>query len=181
MKAKEVVAKARTAELARRNEDKWGKTLWQAGWTALPSTILTHQARLGIDPLDLNILLQIAKHWWENRNLPHPSKRRIAESIGVDPRTVQRRVTAMEKAGLIERIKRSNRAGGQGANSYSFEGLKRKASAFAKQELEARERSRSEERTRRTPRRMQRAPGLQVVRLSTAAASPRKGGRHAGA
>ncbi len=37
-----------------------------AGWTAIPSIILDKQHALGLDPIDVNILLQLAKHWWFN-------------------------------------------------------------------------------------------------------------------
>ena len=57
-----------------RNERKWGRQLMKAGWVAFPTTILEKQRALGLDALDINIILQIAKHWWETENPPFPSK-----------------------------------------------------------------------------------------------------------
>ncbi len=44
----------------------------------LPSIILEKQHALGLDAIDVNILLQLARHWWYRDNPPHPSKASIA-------------------------------------------------------------------------------------------------------
>jgi hypothetical protein len=71
------MAKATSDPKAEQNlrtiEERWTKALTDAGWTAIPQVFLTHQRRLGLDPLDLNILLQLAKHWWDPGNPPFPS------------------------------------------------------------------------------------------------------------
>ena len=67
-------------------EHRWGKSLIDAGWVALPSVFLQRQQALGLEPLDVNILLQLADHWWERDNLPFPSKKTLADRIGVKPR-----------------------------------------------------------------------------------------------
>lgn len=43
------------------NERKWTKTLMDAGWTVIPSVILDRQQALGLEPMDVNILLHLAK------------------------------------------------------------------------------------------------------------------------
>ena len=94
----------------RANEDKWTPALMAAaGWTALPSLILDKQPALGIDALDLNILLQLAKYWWKKDDLPYPSKETLGELIGVTPTTIRRRIKRMEAEGLIQRIVRHER------------------------------------------------------------------------
>jgi hypothetical protein len=72
----------------RTNEEKWTKTLMGVGWTALPSIILDKQHALGIEALDLNILLQLAKYWWKRDDLPYPSKETLAQTICVNPSTI---------------------------------------------------------------------------------------------
>ena len=62
----------------RSDEAKWSKKLMDAGWTVIPSVILERQTALGIDAIDVNILLHLARHWWYSDNLPHPSKATIA-------------------------------------------------------------------------------------------------------
>src|SRR5262245_11325892 len=85
------------------NEEKWTPELWRGGWTAIPSVIFEYQTRLGLDPLDINIILHLVSHWWKKDNKPYPFKVTIANRIGVDPRTVQRRIAAMERAKFIRR------------------------------------------------------------------------------
>lgn len=79
------------------NEKKWTPTLMKAGWTVLPNVLFERQQALGLDPLDINILLHIASYWWSEGSKPHPSKTTIAKAIGIEPRSVQRRIAALEK------------------------------------------------------------------------------------
>jgi DNA-binding transcriptional regulator YhcF (GntR family) len=136
-------------------ERKWGKLAIQAGWLGFPSVFLQRQRALRLDPLDLNILLQIADHWWEQENLPYPSKKTIAKRIGVDPRTVQRRIAQMENDGLIRRNPRRHSSGGSKTNTYSFDGLIREAEPYAKEilnERAIRKRERSDRDIRKRPK-----------------------------
>jgi predicted transcriptional regulator len=131
--------KADQQKSLRANEDKWTPALMAAaGWTALPSLILDKQPALGIDALDLNILLQLAKYWWKKDDLPFPSKETLGELIGVTPTTIRRRIKRMEAEGLIQRIERHDTKGGQQSNFYSFDGLIAKMLPHAKATLELR-------------------------------------------
>jgi hypothetical protein len=66
------VAKEEAKKQFSENEKKWTRTLMQAGFTVLPSVILERQQALGLDPIDVNILLHLARYWWyaENRSSP---------------------------------------------------------------------------------------------------------------
>ena len=75
----------------------------KAGWTLLPNVIFERQQALGLDPMDVNILLHLASYWWTEESKPFPSKTTIAKAIGVDPRSVQRRIARLEKGYLIRR------------------------------------------------------------------------------
>ena len=131
-------------------EHRWGKSLIDAGWVGFPSVFLQRQQALGLDPFDVNILLQLADHWWERDNLPFPSKKTLADRIGVKPRTIQRHVARMETAGFIKRIERRHRNGGNKTNRYSFDGLIKEAERFAQEALKEREKRRSEKSERDT-------------------------------
>jgi len=120
-------------EFLRENEKKWTPELMEAGRTVIPSAIIEHQHALGLKPVDLSIIAQLAKHWWYADRLPYPSKKSIGASIGVDPRTVQRRIAAMEKAGLLKRVQRRTLYGDSDTNVYSFEGLIAKARPYAEE------------------------------------------------
>ena len=124
------------------NEAKWSKPLWRAGWIGFPSVFVERQRALGLDPLDLNILLHLADYWWTRDRKPFPSKKTIADAMGVHPRTVQRRIASMEKEGLIRREQR--RTYGQGSrgsdtNIYHLDDLIKEATPYAEEKIEQRE------------------------------------------
>jgi len=137
----------------RHNEKKWTKPLMEAGWTVLPSVILDRQKALGLDAVDINILLHLAKHWWYSENPPHPSKQSIADCMGIDKSTVRRRIARMEQDGLITRQTRFDPKYGQQTNCYHFIGLIKAATPLAEEAIEAREKQKAETAMRRTRKR----------------------------
>jgi DNA-binding MarR family transcriptional regulator len=137
----------------RRNEEKWTPLLMDAGWTAVPSVILERQQALGLDPLDLNILLQLARHWWFAENPPHPSKKAIAECVGVHVSTVRRRIAKLEAHRLLQRNARFGKYGRQQTNSFDFRGLIVAATPYAQEALNERSKRKQEDSERRIRRR----------------------------
>ena len=89
------ITKHEQTQRVRRNEAKWSSELMDAGWTVVPSIILEKQDALGLDPIDINILLQLARYWWFADKPPCPSKATIARCLGVSPSTVRRHIAAM--------------------------------------------------------------------------------------
>lgn len=134
------VAEAPAAKEVRVNEKKWTKALMDAGWTAIPSVIIERQKVLGLDPIDINIILHLASYWWTRDNKPRPSKKTIAEAMEVTPRTVQRRIAELEKIGYIKREERRVRGVGSRPNVYHLEGLITAAEPYAKEKTEDRQR-----------------------------------------
>jgi len=124
------------ATVDRKIEKRWGHDLTAAGWTAIPNVIIQRQKALGLTPLDVNILLQLLAYWWEPKNLPHMSKKTIAAAIDVHPRTIQKRIAAMEKAKFISSIERKSVLNGSNSNMYDFSGLIAAANPFAIEELQ---------------------------------------------
>jgi hypothetical protein len=147
------LTKKEVQERFSQNEKKWSPTLMKAGWTVIPSVILERQQALGLDALDINILLHLAKYWWYSDNPPRPSKQAIAECIGVDKSTIRRRIASMEKGGLISRQPRFDKKYGQQPNSYLFDGLIKSAQPFAEESIEARGQQKVEAAKRRTRKR----------------------------
>lgn len=94
--------------------------------------------------------MQLADHWWERDNLPFPSKKTLADRIGVKPGTIQRHIARMETAGFIQRIERHHSHGGNKTNRYSFDGLIKEAERFAQELLKAREKRKLEKSERDT-------------------------------
>ena len=138
--------------------DKWGKDLLETGWTGLPNVLIEKQHALGLDVIDLGIILHLVKHWWSAAEPPFPSKRRIAQAMGISERTVQRHIAAMEGKGYVAREQR--RLGGGRPNRYHLDGLVAELKPFAEeanQEKQERIRSRAA-RLRRTK------PLLQMIK-----------------
>lgn len=142
------------AKKAKQIEKRWTKPLADVGWTAIPNIILEKQSVLGLKPTDVNVTLQILKHWWEAGSHPYPSVGTIAKAIGVQPRTVQRSVERMEALGLLQREARYYSQGGQKSNGYNFQGLIDKSTPFAEEALKQRadkQKAEQARRRRRTP------------------------------
>lgn len=151
--------KAKQEELTRL-EEKWSPKLMEAGWTVIPSIILEKQHALELRPVDVNVLMQLLKHWWFSDKPPRPSKRTIAESMNVSESTVQRSLARMEKNGLIMREKRIDRRYGQQPNYYHFDGLIKKSKPFAEEALEERKKRKKDD----SNRRIRRSPKLRKVK-----------------
>jgi len=113
---------------------RWGAEAIEAGWTALPSILLEKQAALQLDATDINIILHIAKHWWEADRHAHPSKRSIAKAMQVSARHIQKRIKALEEAKFVKRIPRWNEKGSL-TSEYDLSGLVKAVEGFAKEAL----------------------------------------------
>src|SRR5262245_36026596 len=132
-------AKKTATEALRRNEEKWTKPLMEAGWNALPSVIIERQKALGLDAIDMNIVVHLSNYWWFADNLPQPAVATIADAIGVKPRTVQKRIARLDALGFLKRTLRRKPNKGNDTNLYGFEGLIRQATPFALEKIAARE------------------------------------------
>ena len=101
------------------------------GHTIIPTILFWGQAKLGLTPDKLNVLLQVISHWWYAGNDPHPSKDRIAERMNKHPRTVQDYLTRLETKGFIRRVERFRPNKGQDSNGYDLSGLVSKLQLIA--------------------------------------------------
>jgi predicted transcriptional regulator len=136
MDAKKAAKSAVSADKLKVNEKKWTKQLMDAGWTALPSVIIERQRALGLDVIDLNIIVHLSSYWWTADNKPRPAKTTIAAALNVTPRTVQRHIARLEKAGFIRREERRRSDQSSYPNIYHFDGLIKAATPYAKEKLE---------------------------------------------
>ena len=99
---------------------KWGKATMGLGYTVIPSALLRGQARLGIGPNELAVLLHLLDHWWRPEDMPWPSKKTIAERLSISTKTVQRAMVALESAKLLRRNERYHKTGGRTSNEYDL-------------------------------------------------------------
>ena len=142
----------------RANEAKWTRPLINAGFMIMPDVFLEHQQDFKLDAIDMNIIFHLARYWWSANNLPHPSKKTIAERMGIDASTVRRRIARMEKAGLIKRNARFGSDQRREANDYDFRGLINKAKPFATQMIEKRNKKRQARIAKLTRKRFTKTP-----------------------
>lgn len=105
------------------SEEKWGKSVMDLGFCIVPSLLLRAQARLGLNPTQLAVLLHLADYWWDVSRKPFPSKQRLADRLKLGPRQVQRYIAELEKAKLVQRIERRAPHKGKISNEYDLTGL----------------------------------------------------------
>src|SRR5439155_26865166 len=91
-----------------------------------------------------------------------PSKVTIAKAIGIDPRSVQRRIAALERAKLIRREERRISRDGSKPNIYHLDGLIEAAKPYALEKIEE-QKAKAAERAARAARKGK--PKLKVVKI----------------
>jgi predicted transcriptional regulator len=101
----------------------WGKAVRNYGYAGIPSIMIQGQRRLGVTPLQMNILIQLLDYLYDPTRHPFPRKKEIADRLGVNPKTIQINIRALEKAGLIKREIRRKAAGDYDSNVYHLDGL----------------------------------------------------------
>lgn len=129
-------AKAKSGRVA---DEKWGKEVMKVGFCLIPSLLLRCQQRLGLNPTQLAVLLQLADFWWDAGRKPYPSKQTLSDRLGLSPRQIQRYTAELEKAGLLTRLVRSADDNGKLSNEYDLSGLVKKLQELAPEILKANE------------------------------------------
>lgn len=145
IKKEEPVAVAQLVpkEKEKESRKKWGDELINAGYTILPSVLITRQKALGLEPIHINILMVLLTYWWTADTLPYPSKKTMAEIIGVDESTIRRHIAKMEHWGFIKRELRRVEHDRNKTNIYDFSGLIAALKPFAQEEIQAKEANRA--------------------------------------
>ena len=135
------------------SEKKWGKEVIALGFCIVPSLLLKAQRRLGLNPTQLAILIQLCDFWWVNERKPYPSKARLAERLGLSPRQLQRHVAELECAGLVERRQRTASHGGKTTNTYDLDGLVERLRELEPEFREVEEKAKADRRAVTQPKR----------------------------
>ncbi len=105
------------------SDEKWGREVMRHGHTTIPALLLRAQQRLGLNPTQLAVLLQLMDYWWDQDRKPYPSKQSLSDRLGLKPRQIQRHIADLEKAGLVQRIERTATHRGKISNEYDLSGL----------------------------------------------------------
>jgi DNA-binding MarR family transcriptional regulator len=106
--------------------ERWGSAV-DAGFVAVPNSLVRAQDKLGLSPTDLVVLLNIIMHWWHRDRRPSPRSTAIAKRTGVGHRTVQRSLNKLVKKGLIARVRVA-----KDKTEYSLDGLREHLAAQAR-------------------------------------------------
>lgn len=140
---------------------RWGKVNTEAGWTAIPTVLFARQQALGLDSIDLNIILHLLGAWWEADRFPYLGVERLADAVGVSSRTVQRRMRELIQAGFIKR-EAQFKGGRQITNVWDLSGLVAACEPFSQESIDDRRSRRQEaaaKATRKRPRGLTVIPG----------------------
>lgn len=135
----------------RQSEDKWGVEVMALGFCVLPSLLLRAQARLGLNPTQLAVLLQLADFWWSAERKPFPKKADLAARLSLSERQVQRHIADLEAAGFLQRIERTYGRRGKISNEYDLSGLVAKLKALEPQFREVAEEAKARKKAVSTP------------------------------
>lgn len=123
--------KGRTKTEKGKAKERWSDAALERGYSPVPIILMWGQAKLGLTPEEMNVLLQLISHWWSGGSDPYISKERIADRMGKHPRTVQTYLTSLETKGFIKRIQRYKLNKGQDANAYDLGPLNAKLEGIA--------------------------------------------------
>jgi DNA-binding MarR family transcriptional regulator len=93
-----------------------------SAWVALPVALLHHAPALGIDDGEFRLLAALEMFRRQGDEAVFPSQRTLAALCDCDVTTIERRVKALRKRGLIE-VERRARPGGKRVNHYRRDGL----------------------------------------------------------
>ncbi len=95
-----------TAKPARKpssTEAIWGKAVAAHGYAGVPSILIRAQGRLRLSPMQFSIVVQLLEYWHEPSRRPFPSKRDLAERMGVTEKAIQLNMAALEKVKIVTR------------------------------------------------------------------------------
>jgi predicted transcriptional regulator len=93
------------------------------GFCIIPSLMLRAQARLGLNPTQLAVLMHLADYWWEAERKPYPKMETLGNRLKLGPRQVRRYIAELEEAGFVTRIERRAPHRGKISNEYDLSGL----------------------------------------------------------
>lgn len=84
---------------------KWSAEIMEDGFTAIPNFLIDHMVDIGINPIELSVIIAIERHRFFG-DTAYPSNERISRITGYSPRHVSRITSDLQKRKLIKKIKR---------------------------------------------------------------------------
>jgi DNA-binding transcriptional ArsR family regulator len=129
-----VARKAPVAESERRLRARWG----EAGrkFTALPDALIAHAPQLGLNSIDLHLILILERHRWEAGEAVFPGVGLMQRLSGISHGTIRAHLQKLERMGLIEIEPRRRKNGSQTSNDHTVTGLVEAVGLIARNEAE---------------------------------------------
>lgn len=93
------------------------------GYTGVPNILVRAQSRLGLNPAQFNILVQLLSYYMDPARPPFPTKRQLRDRTGLSDATLKKHLRALEQAGFIRREQQITTSGDFGSNIYHLDGL----------------------------------------------------------
>jgi hypothetical protein len=81
------------------NERIWGRSVMAYGYAGIPSILIQGQSRLGISPLQMNIIIQLLDYWHDPERRPFPTKKILRTGSMLPPRPFKRTSVNLSKRG----------------------------------------------------------------------------------
>lgn len=119
----EIIEFPKPGKQASSTERIWGKAVYKHGYAGIPSILIRGQRRLGLNPMQMNICIQLLDYWYDEARKPFPTKRELAQRIGCTEKTIQNNIRELEEAKLVQRQQRKTAAGDWNSNIYDLSGL----------------------------------------------------------
>ena len=148
-------ARAKKADPRKASEKKFGKPVMDLGFCITPSLMMQAQARLGLNPVQFNIVMHLLDIWWDVNRRPYPTKKLIADRMGMGERQIQRQIVELEQAGLVERIFRTRPGRGKTSNEYDLSGFVAKLKELEPEFTKTREEGRNKRKNVTLPKHKQ--------------------------
>jgi hypothetical protein len=122
----------------------WGNKVADHGYVGVPHVMLAMQSRMGLNPTQTLVLLQLLDYWRRADSPPFPSIGMLATRVGLKERQLRRVLAELENGGFLRRGRRTLLKGGQTSNFFDLSGLVKKVQAlepdYQKAAAEARKR-----------------------------------------
>lgn len=128
------IRKKEKADARTNTRKKWGDRCIDSGYQIFPDVLLKCQRYMGLEAIDVVILLNITMQWWEHQELPYPRPSFIAKRMEVSTRTVERRIARMQKQGLLIR-RPSEEVRGKTVRKFDLSGLIAELTKYAERSL----------------------------------------------
>lgn len=118
--------------------EKWGLEIIGQGYTAVPDVLLARMGELKLTPTEMVLILQLLRFWWAAGQWPFPSKRTLAQAMGMSEKNVQKVMGRLVRGGLVRRIERKKASDRNDSNCYDLEPLIARLLPLARQARQGR-------------------------------------------